>query len=53
LTASSGVVLLNDARSDARAVKSLLKVAKSLPPSPAALPKVPNVPAAVKTAALD
>ena len=53
LIASSGVVLLNDARSDARVVNLLLKFAKSWPPNPAALPKVPNVPAACKTADAD
>jgi hypothetical protein len=46
-------VLLNDAKSDASAVKSLLNVAKSWPDSPAALPNVPNVPAANKTAFCD
>ena len=49
----STVVLLNDARSAASPTSSVEKSTSSSPPRPAALPKMPNVCAAVRACCLD
>ena len=53
VTASSTDVLLNEAKSDANVTRSVLKSLKSLPASPADLPKIANVPAAFSAAVSD
>ena len=51
--ASSGLVLLNDARSVAKAVVCLEKATRSCPARPADFPKIPNVDAASRACCLD
>ena len=52
-TASSGLVLLNDARSVARVVNFTAMLPRSVPVRPAALPNTPNVPAALRASVCD
>jgi hypothetical protein len=51
--ASSGLELLNEARSEARPEKPVANLARFVPDNPAAFPKVPKVPAASRTACFD